>query len=621
MLRQKTEGCVNMNDMKEIIEEIKARCDIASVIGDYIKIQPSGQNYKALCPFHVEKTPSFHISTAKQVYKCFGCGEGGDVINFVMKIENLDFMDAVRLLANRCGIDINFNIDEEAKRKIELSKKYQDIHTEAARFYFANLVKTKNRGYDYLRNRGLDDKTIKRFGLGYSQDAWSSLMDYLVEQKGYSIEELLDCGLIGKSTKTDKYYDKFRNRVMFPIFDYRGNVIGFGGRVLDDSLPKYLNSPDTLIFNKRHNLYGLNFARKNLSSRTVILVEGYMDLISLYQYGIQIAVATLGTALTSQQAHLIKRYADNVIISYDSDGPGTKASLRAIDILVEAGLSVKVLDLKDAKDPDEYVRKYGTNEYRKAMKDAVPRIKFKIDNLKASFDLSRDEDNIRFAKEAVNIIKQLKSPVEIDYYIKYLSGIVQLDEDAVKREIYGKTYNSRNLSDKKFNNRFNKKEEKPNIEKMDAIQHGEELTEITLIKIMMTIPAAREKILLKIDEKEFLMEDSKKIINYFSSVDSEKIVDPDELQDINEKYIESLKKTSLESIDTKNLKEIEETVKSVRRNSLKKTIDNLRIKQEELGSKRKSLEASDKEVAKELDVEIMNLALQSVELNKRLRNL
>lgn len=620
MLRQKTEGCVNMNDMKEIIEEIKARCDIASVIGDYIKIQPSGQNYKALCPFHVEKTPSFHISTAKQVYKCFGCGEGGDVINFVMKMENLDFMDAVRLLANRCGIDINFNIDEETKQKIELSKKYQDIHTEAARFYFANLVKSKNRGYDYLRNRGLDDKTIKRFGLGYSQDAWSSLMDYLIDEKGYSVEELLECGLIGKSTKTDKYYDKFRNRVMFPIFDYRGNVIGFGGRVLDDSLPKYLNSPDTLIFNKRHNLYGLNFARKNLSSRTVILVEGYMDLISLYQYGIQIAVATLGTALTSQQARLIKRYADNVIISYDSDGPGTKASLRAIDILVEAGLSVKVLDLKDAKDPDEYVRKYGTDEYRKAMKDAVPRIKFKIDNLKSSFDLSKDQDNIKFAQEAVNIIKQLKSPVEIDYYIKYLSEIVQLDEDAVKREIYGKSYSSRNLSNGKFNNKFNKKEEKP-IEKMDAIQHGEELTEIKLMKIMMNIPAAREKVLLKIDEKELLMEDSKKILNYLSKIDSEKIVEPDELEGINDEYIKSLKKTSLESINTKNMKEIEETVKSVRRNSLKKTIDNLRIKQEELGAKSKILAESDKDAAKELDLEIMNLALQSVELNKRLRNL
>lgn len=620
MLRQKTEGCVNMNDMKEIIEEIKARCDIASVIGDYIKIQPSGQNYKALCPFHVEKTPSFHISTAKQVYKCFGCGEGGDVINFVMKMENLDFMDAVRLLANRCGIDINFNIDEETKQKIELSKKYQDIHTEAARFYFSNLVKSKNRGYDYLRNRGLDDKTIKRFGLGYSQDSWNSLMDYLIEEKGYSQEELLECGLIGKSTKTDKYYDKFRNRVMFPIFDYRGNVIGFGGRVLDDSLPKYLNSPDTLIFNKRHNLYGLNFARKNLSSRTVILVEGYMDLISLYQYGIQIAVATLGTALTSQQARLIKRYADNVIISYDSDGPGTKASLRAIDILVEAGLSVKVLDLKDAKDPDEYVRKYGTDEYRKAMKDAVPRIKFKIDNLKSSFDLSKDQDNIKFAQEAVNIIKQLKSPVEIDYYIKYLSEIVQLDEDAVKREIYGKSYSSRNLSNGKFNNKFNKKEEKP-IEKMDAIQHGEELTEIKLMKIMMNIPAAREKVLLKIDEKELLMEDSKKILNYLSKIDSEKIVEPDELEGINDEYIKSLKKTSLESINTKNMKEIEETVKSVRRNSLKKTIDNLRIKQEELGAKSKILAESDKDAAKELDLEIMNLALQSVELNKRLRNL
>lgn len=610
-----------MNDMKEIIEEIKARCDIASVIGDYIKIQPSGQNYKALCPFHVEKTPSFHISTSKQVYKCFGCGEGGDVINFVMKMENLDFMDAVRMLATRCGIDINLNIDEDTKRKIELTKKYQDIHTQAARFYFSNLVKTKNRGYDYLRNRGLDDKTIKKFGLGFAKDSWSDLMDYLIEKKGYSKEELLECGLISKSTKVDKYYDKFRNRVIFPIFDYRGNVIGFGGRVLDDSLPKYLNSPDTLIFNKRHNLYGLNFARKNLSNRTVILVEGYMDLISLYQYGIPIAVATLGTALTSQQAHLIKRYADNVVISYDSDGPGVKASLRAIDILTEAGLSAKVLDLKDAKDPDEYVRKYGTSGYKKAILDAIPRIKFKINNLKSSFDLSKDDDNIKFAKEAVNIIKQLKSPVEIDYYIKYLSGLVQLNEDAVKREIYGKTYGFEKKSSNSFGSKFNKKEEKTNIEKMDVIQHGEELTEITLIKILMSIPVAREKILLKIDEKEFLMEDSKKILNYISKNDTNEIINPDDLNGINDKYIESIKKTSLDSIDTNNLKEIEETVKSVRRNYLKKSIDKLRIEQEELNNKRKTLNDSDKESTKEIDIEIMNLALQSVELNKRLRNL
>lgn len=609
-----------MNDMKEIIEEIKARCDIASIIGEYIKIQPSGQNYKALCPFHVEKTPSFHISTSKQVYKCFGCGEGGDVINFVMKMENLDFMDAVRMLASKCGIDINFNIDEDTKMKLELSKKYQDIHTEAARFYLTNLLKTRNKGYEYLRKRGLDDKTIKRFGLGYSPDSWNSLMEYLINNKNYTENDLIECGLIGKSTKTGKYYDKFRNRVMFPIFDYRGNVIGFGGRVLDDSLPKYLNSPDTQIFNKRHNLYGLNFARKNLTTRTVILVEGYMDLISLYQYGIQIAVATLGTALTSQQANLIKRYADNVIISYDSDEPGVKASIRAIDILAEAGLSVKVLDLKDAKDPDEYVRRYGTEGYKIAIKNAVPRIKFKIDKLKSTFDLSKDENKIKFAKNAVEIIKRIKSPVEIDYYIKYLSNIVQLDEDAVKREIYGKSYYTKNNFNGK-SNKFDRNEKKINIEKLDVIKNGKEITEITLIKIIMYLPNIREKILLKIDEEDFLLEDSKKIIKYIDKIDSEEIIKLDKLDNIDKKYMEELQKVSLDVIDTNNFNEIEETIKIVKRNSLKNKIDDLRKRQSELETNRKQMDVSDEKRIKELDVEIMNIALQTVDLNKRLRSL
>ena len=242
-----------MNDIKEVIEDVKSRCDIVSTISQYMSVKPSGSNYKGLCPFHGEKTPSFYINTSKQIYKCFGCGEGGDVINFVMKMENLDFIDAVKLLASRYGIEINTNMDEDTKLRIEKSKKYQDIHTEAARFYFTNLIKEKNPGYQYLRTRGLDDKIIKKFGLGYSLNSWNTLRDYLLS-KGYEKKDLIECGLFGYKNETDTIYDKFRNRVMFPIFDYRGNVIGFGGRVLDDSLPKYLNSPDSLIFNKRLNL-------------------------------------------------------------------------------------------------------------------------------------------------------------------------------------------------------------------------------------------------------------------------------------------------------------------------------------------------------------------------------
>ena len=318
MLEKITPEGDNMNDIKDIIEEVKSRCDIVSTISQYIELKSSGINYKGLCPFHGEKTPSFYVNESKQIYKCFGCGEGGDVINFVMKMENLDFIDAVKVLAQKYGIEINTNMDEESKKKLEKIKKFQDIHTEAARFYFSNLHTKKNSGYAYLRSRGLDNKIIKKFGLGYSLASWNSLMDYLTS-KGYSNKDLIECGLLAHKKESNKIYDKFRNRVMFPIFDYRGNVIGFGGRVLDDSLPKYLNSPDTITFNKRYNLYGLNFSRKEIKNKTLILVEGYMDLISLYQYGIKNVVATLGTALTKEQGMLIKRYADNVIISYDSD--------------------------------------------------------------------------------------------------------------------------------------------------------------------------------------------------------------------------------------------------------------------------------------------------------------
>ena len=334
-----------MNNMRDLIDEVKSRSDIVNVISQYISLKNSGSSYSGLCPFHSEKTGSFHVNQNKQIYKCFGCGEGGDVINFIMKIENLDFMEAVKLLAQKNGIEFNTNLSEADKKKMEEIKLMQDIHLKAARFYFSNLINSKNAGYDYLRKRGLSDKIIKRFGLGYSLYSWNSLMDYLLSI-GYEKKDLVKSGLVTHKENGDKYYDKFRNRVMFPIFDYRGNVIGFGGRVLDDSMPKYLNSPDTILFNKRYNLYGLNYAKKSIKNDTLILVEGYMDLISLVEYGIENVVATLGTALTNEQGKLIKRYASTAVISYDSDEAGIKATLRAIEILRHQNINVKILNLK-----------------------------------------------------------------------------------------------------------------------------------------------------------------------------------------------------------------------------------------------------------------------------------
>ena len=603
-----------MNDIKDIVEEVKNRCDIANVISEYMPIKQSGSNYKGLCPFHGEKTPSFHISSSAQIYKCFGCGEGGDVINFVMKMENLDFIDAVKLLANKCGIEINTNMNEEDKLRMEKSKKYQDIHLEAARFYFANLLKGKNPGYDYLRKRGLDDKTIKKFGLGYSQKSWNELMDYLLS-KGYDKQDLVQCGLVNHKAEGNKYYDRFRNRVMFPIFDYRGNVIGFGGRVLDDSLPKYLNSPDSLIFNKRYNLYGLNFSRKNIVDRTIILVEGYMDLISLFQYGVRNVVATLGTALTEQQGNLIKRYADTAIISYDSDEAGVKATLRAIEILSKIGVNVKVINLKDCKDPDEFVRKYGLEEYKKAIGDSSHYIKFRIDHLRKSFNLEKDEERVKFAKEASKIIKELKSPVEVDYYTNYIAKQINISTESIKKEVYGKDYNK--VYNKQNNKYTNKKVEKV-IEKPKAIKKGKELVEETLIKLLLENKKIREITLLKVEESDFLLNESKEILNYIiKNRDLDKItIDKIKSLNISEEYLKDLEIISLDSIDINDIKSIDEIVKNLKKNNLQEQMNILLQEQKNI-----ELQKQNKDDLKEVDVKVMEIALKIVEIRKMLQSL
>ncbi|OSB11844.1 DNA primase [Paraclostridium bifermentans] len=605
-----------MNDIKDIIEEIKSRSDIVKVISDYIKVQQSGINYKGLCPFHGEKTPSFYINTSKQIYKCFGCGEGGDVINFVMKIENLEFMDAVKLLAKDCGIEININMDEQSKIRMEKVKKIQDINTEAARYYFSNLIKEKNYGYEYLRRRGLDDKIIKKFGLGYAPKAWTNLMEYLIS-KGYDKETLVECGLVTYKKDGNKYYDRFINRVIFPIFDYRGNVIGFGGRVLDDSLPKYLNSPDTLAFNKKYNLYGLNFARKNITDRTVILVEGYMDLISLYQYGIRNVCATLGTALTIDQGNLLKRYVDTVVISYDSDDAGVKATLRAIDILTSVGINVKVLNLKDVKDPDEFIRKYGLEGYQKSIADAVHYIRYKIVKCKENYDLSKDEQRLKFTKESTKIIKGLKSPVDIDYYINFLSSESKIGVESLKKEVYGKSYKS-NYNPKLKNDRH-VQIDKNAYKRPTIINNGNEIIEKTLIRLLLEEKEIRRLLILKLDENDFTLSENKEILKFIIKNEEMDKITIDKLKSLNlsEDYLLNLYSMKIENININDKKSIEEIVKQIKRNKLQNDIDNLLKKQKELENGK----SNDNSNAKEVDVQVMEIAIKIVELRKTLQNI
>ncbi|GIM32648.1 DNA primase [Paraclostridium bifermentans] len=605
-----------MNDIKDIIEEIKSRSDIVKVISDYIKVQQSGINYKGLCPFHGEKTPSFYINTSKQIYKCFGCGEGGDVINFIMKIENLEFMDAVKLLAKDCGIEINTNMDEQSKIRMEKVKKIQDINTEAARYYFSNLIKEKNYGYEYLRRRGLDDKIIKKFGLGYAPKAWTNLMEYLIS-KGYDKDTLVECGLVTYKKDGNKYYDRFINRVIFPIFDYRGNVIGFGGRVLDDSLPKYLNSPDTLAFNKKYNLYGLNFARKNITDRTVILVEGYMDLISLYQYGIRNVCATLGTALTIDQGNLLKRYVDTVVISYDSDDAGVKATVRAIDILTSVGINVKVLNLKDVKDPDEFIRKYGLEGYQKSIADAVHYIRYKIVKCKENYDLSKDEQRLKFTKESTKIIKGLKSPVDIDYYINFLSSESKIGVESLKKEVYGKSYKS-NYSPKLKNDRH-VQIDKNAYKRPTIINNGNEIIEKTLIRLLLEEKEIRRLLILKLDENDFTLNENKEILKFIIKNEEMDKITIDKLKSLNlsEDYLLNLYSMKIENINVNDKKSIEEIVKQIKRNKLQNDIDNLLKKQKELENGK----SNDNSNAKEVDVQVMEIAIKIVELRKTLQNI
>ena len=605
-----------MNNMRDLIDEVKNRCDIVSVISQYINLKSSGSNYSGLCPFHNEKTGSFHVNQKKQIYKCFGCGEGGDVINFVMKIENLDFIDAIKLLAQKNGIEFKTNLSEADKAKMESIKLMQDIHLQAARFYFANLTKSKNAGYDYLKRRGLSDKTIKKFGLGYSIYSWNSLMDYLLSI-GYEKKDLVKSGLVTHKEDDNKYYDRFRNRVMFPIFDYRGNVIGFGGRVLDDSLPKYLNSPDSLIFNKRFNLYGLNYAKKSIKNDTLILVEGYMDLISLYEHGIENVVATLGTALTNEQGKLIKRYASTAIISYDSDEAGIKATLRAIDILRGQNINVKILNLKDCKDPDDFIKKYKKEGFLQALEDSVSHIIFQINILKRKFDFSKDENLIKFAKEVASIIKSLSSPVEKDYYIKYVSKEFNISLDALKEEVFGKTFNN---SKKSYKN-FVKTEQKP-IEKIKNIENGEKFVEETFIRLLMENKELRLIALLKISEEDFLINDSKEIFNLIiKNKELDKItIDKIKSLNISEEYLKDLDNISLNSINTYDSKNVDEIIRNVKRNNYHKKIEQLIQQQKklEISLNDKSI---DKDTMKEVELEIMNITLKIIDIQKSLKSL
>ncbi len=410
------------------IDEIKSKVNIVDVIGREVPLKQSGSNFKGLCPFHNEKTPSFMVNEQKQIFNCFGCGEKGDVIHFVQRFNNLEFMEACEKLAEEYNIEIP---QHGTRKKVDMSH-YYEINAIAARFFFNNLTKQSNPGYTYIRKRGISDETIRHFGLGYSLDSWNALHRHL-QSKGIKDEDMLKLGLITQGKKG--VYDKFRGRLMFPIFNPQGKVIGFGGRALGDEMPKYLNSSESDVFLKKNNLYALNFTKKNISDdNQALIVEGYMDVISLYQSGIQNVVASLGTALTDNQCQLITRYTKNVVLSYDSDAAGIKAALRGIEVMRASHANIRILQVTGGKDPDEFVKKHGKEDFIKLVNSAVPATEFSLDILKKKYNLEDNLEIIEYIRACVPILRKLGA-VEQDLYVKKLATDFDISEHAILTEM------------------------------------------------------------------------------------------------------------------------------------------------------------------------------------------
>ena len=425
------------------LDELVARNPIEDVVGQYVNLKRSGSNMFGLCPFHGEKTASFSVSPDKGIYYCFGCHKGGGAINFMMEIEGLSYPDAVRALAKRAGMEVPE--DEQYQSRYRQQERLWALSKEAARFFNKQLyLPSGAEGLAYAQKRGMPKSTLTKFGIGFAPNEWTAMTDAM-RAKGYTDEELRDSGLV--SEKNGRIYDRFRNRLMFPIIDVRGNVIGFGGRVMDDSTPKYLNSPETLIFNKRKNLFALNLAKKSKLGY-LILVEGYMDAVALHQYGFDCAVASLGTSLTEEHAVLLSRYTEQVVLIYDGDEAGQRATRRAIPMLEKAGLQVKVLQMKDAKDPDEYLKKFGVDKFKLLLEESSNRVEYQLNAIRKKYDIREDEQRVQFINEAAEFISSLPNAVQREVYGHRVAEAAKISYDAMKIEV-DKAYKRRVYKEKK----------------------------------------------------------------------------------------------------------------------------------------------------------------------------
>lgn len=416
----------------ELLDEIKSKNDIVDIVSQYVVLKRTGRNYMGLCPFHKEKSGSFCVSPDKQIFHCFGCGVGGNVFHFISKIENLNFKESVEMLANRAGVELPVSGNFEDDKLAKLKSRVYEVNKCAAEFYHENLYKpTAKPGQEYVKKRHLDNKTLKAFKIGYS-GRFNELYTEL-KSKGFTEEEILASCLVNKNPD-GKFIDRFRNRLMFPIFDTHERVIAFGGRVLDDSKPKYINSPEDIVYSKGRHLFAFNIARK-YNSKTIIMVEGYMDAVSLHQRGIHNAVASLGTALTEAQGRLLRRSCEKVIIGYDADGAGQAATLRGLEILQNLGCDIRILQIEGAKNPDEFVVKYGPERFQMYVDKAISLVEFKVKMLKKSLDLDNVNDKIKFLNEVAKIVAKVENSMEREVYVDKISLEYKVSKDAIYAEI------------------------------------------------------------------------------------------------------------------------------------------------------------------------------------------
>lgn len=575
----------------ELLDEIKSKNDIVDIVSQYVVLKRTGRNYMGLCPFHKEKSGSFCVSPDKQIFHCFGCGVGGNVFHFISKIENLNFKESVEMLANRAGVELPVSGNFEDDKLAKLKSRVYEVNKCAAEFYHENLYKpTAKPGQEYVKKRHLDNKTLKAFKIGYS-GRFNELYTEL-KSKGFTEEEILASCLVNKNPD-GKFIDRFRNRLMFPIFDTHERVIAFGGRVLDDSKPKYINSPEDIVYSKGRHLFAFNIARK-YNSKTIIMVEGYMDAVSLHQRGIHNAVASLGTALTEAQGRLLRRSCEKVIIGYDADGAGQAATLRGLEILQNLGCDIRILQIEGAKDPDEFVVKYGPERFQMYVDKAISLVEFKVKMLKKSLDLDNVNDKIKFLNEVAKIVAKVENSMEREVYVDKISLEYKVSKDAIYAEINKLLY---------ANSRTEQKLEKKVVPvKNVSIQQDEQPVDVKtkrleslVIYLLINYPdKSFERLTKLIDNNVIKIERNKAIINKLyeehekGNINIENILDLFE-DEITVNYLSGIMSSDFEITDVdKCIEDVLVTYRKElllqRRNEILGKIDNNDLTKEEVAN-------------------------------------